>query len=134
MTSTQLPSTIFTALKLTLKKYLGYDYWFSGYLSKLTSKLRLKIAVRTDERVRLMNEIISGIQVIKMYAWEKPFEKMVQIARRWLISDYFTVFCLESDGEITNCDRKWWIIVWFWFLCPWIGVEGRSDMWCKWTL
>lgn len=53
-----------------------------SYLSRLTSKLRMKIAIRTDERVRLMSEIISGIQVIKMYAWEKPFEKMVQEARR----------------------------------------------------
>ncbi|KAK9720652.1 ABC transporter [Popillia japonica] len=47
----------------------------------LSSKFRGKVAVRTDYRVRLMNEIISGIQVIKMYAWEKPFEKLVRTAR-----------------------------------------------------
>nr|CAD7572167.1 unnamed protein product [Timema californicum] len=52
------------------------------FISKFTSKLRMKIATRTDERVRMMSEIISGIQVIKMYAWEKPFEKMVALARR----------------------------------------------------
>lgn len=51
-------------------------------LSKLSSKLRMKIAYRTDNRVGIMNEIVQGIQVIKMYAWEKPFQAVVAEARR----------------------------------------------------
>lgn len=54
----------------------------SAYTGKLTSKYRLRTAYKTDERVRLTEEIISGMQVIKMYAWEKPFAKMVEIARK----------------------------------------------------
>lgn len=51
-------------------------------LGKLASKFRLKTAVKTDERVRSMNEIISGIQVIKMYNWEKYFSNIVENIRK----------------------------------------------------
>ncbi|KAJ0181181.1 hypothetical protein K1T71_003266 [Dendrolimus kikuchii] len=53
-----------------------------SYMSKLAARLRMKTACKTDERVRIMDEIISGMQVIKMYAWEKPFEHVVAMARR----------------------------------------------------
>ncbi|KAF2905534.1 hypothetical protein ILUMI_00648 [Ignelater luminosus] len=52
-----------------------------AYVGKIISGLRLKIAQRTDDRVKKMAEIISGIQVIKMYGWEKPFAGVVNIAR-----------------------------------------------------
>ena len=46
------------------------------------SKLRTQTSTRTDERVRLMNEIIPAMRVIKMYTWEKPFANLVERARK----------------------------------------------------
>ncbi|CAG9860600.1 unnamed protein product [Phyllotreta striolata] len=47
-----------------------------------TAVLRRLAGGRTDERVRQMNEIIQSIQVIKMYAWEKPFAGMIKKLRQ----------------------------------------------------
>ncbi|XP_030767940.1 multidrug resistance-associated protein 4-like isoform X2 [Sitophilus oryzae] len=51
-------------------------------LSFCTSVLRNKGAIRTDERVRQMNEIIQAMQVIKMYAWENAFASLISNLRK----------------------------------------------------
>ncbi|KAM9334356.1 ATP-binding cassette sub-family C member 4-like [Symphorus nematophorus] len=53
---------------------------------RLFSKFRSKTAVLTDSRIRTMNEVVSGIRIIKMYAWEKPFAALVSDVRRKEIS------------------------------------------------
>ncbi|XP_055536617.1 probable multidrug resistance-associated protein lethal(2)03659 isoform X2 [Wyeomyia smithii] len=53
-----------------------------AWVGKKAASFRLKTATRTDRRVRFMNEIIQGIQVIKMYAWEHSFIRMVDAIRR----------------------------------------------------
>ncbi|KAJ2946419.1 hypothetical protein O0L34_g12458 [Tuta absoluta] len=55
-------------------------------LTKLSAVYRRKMATRTDQRIKLMAEIINGIQVIKMYAWEKPFQSVVAAARAHEVS------------------------------------------------
>lgn len=53
-----------------------------GYTGKLSAGIRFKTALRTDERVRFMDEIVHGVQIIKMYAWEKPFARLIAATRR----------------------------------------------------
>ncbi|KAM9396344.1 ATP-binding cassette sub-family C member 4-like isoform 1-T1 [Salvelinus alpinus] len=53
---------------------------------RLFSKFRNKTAALTDNRIRTMNEVVSGIRIIKMYAWEKPFSALVNEVRRKEIS------------------------------------------------
>ncbi|XP_011701007.1 PREDICTED: multidrug resistance-associated protein 4-like isoform X2 [Wasmannia auropunctata] len=53
-----------------------------GTFSLLSRRFRAMIAPLTDRRVQLMSELIAGIQVVKMYAWEKPFGKIVSMIRK----------------------------------------------------
>ncbi|KAG9335558.1 hypothetical protein JZ751_004461 [Albula glossodonta] len=53
---------------------------------RLFSSFRGKTAAFTDSRIRTMNEVVSGIRIIKMYAWEKPFSALVNEVRRKEIS------------------------------------------------
>ncbi|XP_074034742.1 ATP-binding cassette sub-family C member 4 isoform X3 [Leptinotarsa decemlineata] len=100
-----------------------------GYLGgKVSGKLRKFIAEKTDFRVKVMSEVISGIQVIKMYTWEKSFKNIIKAARLTEISDitkssyvrgmlsgcmvfldkltlFMTVICYVLLGNVITADR-----------------------------
>ena len=43
----------------------------------IVSKQRRKVLKYSDLRVKMMNEILAGVRIIKFYAWERPFGKEV---------------------------------------------------------
>ncbi|XP_065757968.1 ATP-binding cassette sub-family C member 4-like [Muntiacus reevesi] len=49
---------------------------------KLFSSLRSKTAALTDDRIKTMSEVITGIRTIKTYAWEKSFIDLITRLRR----------------------------------------------------
>ena len=38
---------------------------------------RSRMVVLTDTRIHTMNEVVSGMRIIKMYAWERPFASLI---------------------------------------------------------
>ncbi|KAG7158772.1 Multidrug resistance-associated protein 5-like 1 [Homarus americanus] len=56
-------------------------YPFQYGLSRLTGYLRRRTVTVTDERVRMMNELLMCVKFIKMYAWEKSFASTISEIR-----------------------------------------------------
>jgi len=58
--------------------------------------LRVKSAAATDKRLEVMNEILSGIRAVKIYAWEMNFTEAIKQLRRkemWFIRLRGLIIC-----------------------------------------
>ncbi|KAF9815043.1 hypothetical protein SFRURICE_010601 [Spodoptera frugiperda] len=93
---------------------------FQIFLGTNTAYYRRGTAMKSDERVRLMKEIIMGMEVIKMYTWEQPFRKIIDIVRR--NSEPGTSTEKEIVNEKPKEPRKEEIIIKF---------ENASSRWIK---
>ena len=65
-----------------LKLHNKYDNTRVCVVVIVTHRNRFKSARLTDQRVKVMNEVITGIRVIKIYAWELAFKRVVANLRR----------------------------------------------------
>lgn len=53
----------------------------NGIVFAYVSKMRRRVLKYSDARVKMINEILTGIRIIKYYAWEGPFGKEVNAIR-----------------------------------------------------
>ncbi|KAL5279365.1 ABCC4.2 family protein [Megaselia abdita] len=79
---------------------------FQIWAGKKAVYYRRLTAERTDYRVKLMNEIIHGIQVIKMYAWEKSFSQIISDIRKKELKGYqgraFIMAAVKSSNILSK--------------------------------
>jgi ATP-binding cassette subfamily C (CFTR/MRP) protein 1 len=50
----------------------------NAYIARLTRRIQVLQMKQKDSRIKEMNEVLNGIKVIKLYAWERPFEAVIQ--------------------------------------------------------
>lgn len=71
------------------------------YLSLRQGVLRSKIALASDKRINFMNEIITGIQTIKIQVWENYFASKIERLRK------NEIFQLMQSFILTIIIRVW---------------------------
>ena len=75
----------------------------SAYNSIAASKagnIRNKAAAQTDKRLTVIKEIVTGIRVVKMYAWEWNFRDLIAQIRRFEPSFHYGY--LIPFSQVTN--------------------------------
>nr|XP_022316598.1 multidrug resistance-associated protein 1-like [Crassostrea virginica] len=55
---------------------------FNAWIAQKTRDLQVKQMNLKDARIKLMNEVLNGIKVLKLYAWEESFEEKIHEVRR----------------------------------------------------
>lgn len=53
----------------------------NAFVATKLKYLQAKQMVKKDERIRMMNEILSGMKVLKLYAWEPSFQATIDKVR-----------------------------------------------------
>ncbi|KAH8370754.1 hypothetical protein KR093_004890, partial [Drosophila rubida] len=77
-----------------------------AWAAKAATQFRSRSAEHRDERVKLMNEIIGAIQVIKMYAWEQSFAKLIAAVRQSEVNAIRGSMSIYAALQCTNMISK----------------------------
>ncbi|EWM27872.1 multidrug resistance-associated protein 1-like isoform 1 [Nannochloropsis gaditana] len=53
----------------------------SAFVARRTREIQRKVMAVKDERIKVTNEVLSGIKIIKLYAWERSFQEKIRQVR-----------------------------------------------------
>jgi ABC-type multidrug transport system fused ATPase/permease subunit len=54
----------------------------NALMAFISQKFQVKQMIKKDARIKLVNEVLNGIKVIKLYAWEIPFKRLIMGVRQ----------------------------------------------------
>ena len=55
---------------------------FQGYMGVFIGRTRRSLVQCTENRIKLTNEALQGIRVVKLYSWEEPVEEKIDKTRK----------------------------------------------------
>lgn len=67
-----------------------------GWLMSYAMRLRARGVGITDQRVKMMNEVLQGIKAVKFYAWERPFAEKVAETRKEELDNFAKTIVVRS--------------------------------------
>jgi hypothetical protein len=71
-----------------------------------------------DERIKMMNEILNGMKVLKLYAWEPSMERMVQGIRMKEINILKRIAYLNAVSTLTWASAPFLVCDFLLFVVP----------------
>jgi ABC-type multidrug transport system fused ATPase/permease subunit len=74
---------------------------FNGYITTKMRNIQILMMKEKDKRVKLMNEILNGIKVLKLYAWENSFRDRVMGYREKEIKSLYNMAYLDGGIVFT---------------------------------
>uniref|UniRef100_A0A183C536 Multidrug resistance-associated protein lethal(2)03659 n=1 Tax=Globodera pallida TaxID=36090 RepID=A0A183C536_GLOPA len=75
---------------------------FNFLITMLTRKYQIRQMRVKDERTKMVNEVLNGIKVIKLYAWEPPMEEVINALRSKELSMIRKAAFLRTISDMFN--------------------------------
>ncbi|XP_021203914.2 multidrug resistance-associated protein 1 isoform X3 [Bombyx mori] len=73
----------------------------NGFIARMEEKLEIRLMKFKDNRIKIMNEVLNGIKVLKMYAWELSFQGQIDQVRNKELNILKKVIYLDSLTSLT---------------------------------